>query len=106
MWNYPKGREESHATMSKIEFADTTQSAIVKMAEGNPGALTAMVGLLQLDKEAAPDGGIVAILHLDDEGIYESRIWMGFKDYCGQDAAKFYTACVTRDPAMLAAARG
>lgn len=91
--------------MSKIVLEDTTQSAIIKMAEGNPGALTAMIGLLQLDHKDAPGGGLVAILHLDDEGIYGSRIWMGFKDYCGQDAAKFYTACVTRDPAMLAAAR-
>ncbi len=91
--------------MSKITLEDTNQSAIVKMSEGNPGALTALVGLLQLDKKVAPFGGLVALLHLDDEGIYGSRIWMGFKDYCGQDAAKFYAACVERDPAMLAAAR-
>lgn len=85
----------------KIKLTDSTTDIFVKMAEGNPGAVAAMFALVKEE----PDRGFMAILALDDEGVYGSHIWMGYKDCCGQDAPKFLEACLSRDPVMLQAAR-
>jgi hypothetical protein len=36
-------------------------------------------------------GGFGCILQMDTFGIYESRIWMLYKDVCGQDLTKMLT---------------
>lgn len=74
---------------SRIELTDTTQSAIVKMAEGNPGALSALVDIVNTTPHVDPDnlfGGIGVIMSLDTLRIYGPRIWMLYKDVCKQNA--------------------
>ena len=75
----------------RIELTDTTIDVMMKMAGGNPGALTVVTELLKrapdIDKDSAM-GGLGPILSLDTLGIYESRIWELYKDVCGQNITK------------------
>ena len=74
--------------MNRIELSDTIQDAIVKLSEGNPGAINVMMNMLQSGDEIDPDsafGGFGNILSLDTHGIYGSRIWMLFKDVCREN---------------------
>lgn len=61
---------------------------IFAMCGGNPGALNVMVQLLQKTEAIDPDnalGGLGNILSLDTLRIYDDKIWMFYKDICGQD---------------------
>lgn len=66
------------ADMSMIEMLDT-------MCEGNPGALTCMMQMIQTD----PMTGMMDILLFDSMGIYGSKIYMVWNDCCGRDMGKF-----------------
>lgn len=71
---------------SRIDLTDTLQSSLIKMAEGNPGALTVLMQTIKRGVEIDPDSAmadISGILALDSEGIYGSRIWQFHKDVCG-----------------------
>ena len=71
---------------NRIKLRDTITGAVVKLAEGNPGAATVLAQLV--NKE---DGlGFVQCCKLDDYEIYGSKIWMCYKDLCGQDIDKLY----------------
>lgn len=77
--------------MARIKLHDSTQSAVVKMADGNPGALTVMIGLLKITPEVDPTnmlGGFGFVLLLDTFEIYGERIWMLYKDFCQEDIEK------------------
>ena len=74
--------------MSKIELQDTAQDIIVKMSEGNSGALSVCVLTLKTGSDIDPDGfmgGMGALLGMDTLGIYGSKIWMLYKDVCGSN---------------------
>ena len=66
--------------MTRIELEDSAQSALIKMADGNPGAITVMIGLLK-----RADDGLLDLLHLDTVGLYGPDIWIAYKDICGED---------------------
>lgn len=73
---------------TKIEPSDTVPAILMKMSEGNPGAITVCAQILTKGAEIDPDdamGGIGKILSLDTLGLYGSKIWMLFKDVCGQN---------------------
>lgn len=75
----------------RITLSDNTMSAIMKLSGGNPGAVTVVVSLLRDGETIDPDaalGGLSQLLALDSHGIYESEIWMLFKDVCDQDLTK------------------
>ncbi len=72
--------------MGRVTLDDDLKSSIVKMCEGNPGALTVLCELVTRTPEIDPDaglGGLHYLLHMDDQGLYGSHIWMLFKDVCG-----------------------
>lgn len=74
-------------TDARIELTDTPLSAIAKLCDGNPGALTVCCELFKQGAEIDPNafgGGLSALLSLDSYGIYGPDIWMLFKDVCGQ----------------------
>lgn len=71
----------------RLSLDDNTMTAIVKMAGGNPGAIQVCVGL----KNADAFNGLGALLSLDSLGIYESRIWLFYKDVCGQSLDRMVT---------------
>jgi len=79
--------------MSRIELTDNLITMMIKLAEGNPGAATACMRLYKegtdLDPQAlAGNGGIAALLNLDEFGIYGSRIWGLYKDVCNESSLK------------------
>ena len=72
----------------RITLEDTPKTAIIKLAEGNPGALTVMLSILEKCEAIDPDaafGFMAYIFGLDLSAIYGSRIWMFYKDACKQD---------------------
>lgn len=77
--------------MSRIQLIDNAITAITKMSDGNPGAATVLMQMLQKGGEIDPDdfmGGLGSVLALDSLGIYGSNIWVLYKDICGQEVNK------------------
>ncbi len=75
----------------RIKLEMTIQELIFAMSGGNPGAITVCLGLLENGEKIDPDafpGGLSSILALDTLGIYDSRIWMLYKDVCGEHLGK------------------
>jgi hypothetical protein len=73
---------------SRIQLTDTGFSAAMKLSDGNPGALTVCARILKEGGDIDPDsafGGLGNLLDLDTLEIYGSRIWMLYKDVCGED---------------------
>jgi hypothetical protein len=74
----------------RIKLTDSTMDVVVKMSEGNPGAMNVIMQLLQ-PNAIDPDnlmGGLGAILTLDSIGIYGSAIYVLNSDLCGGNLAK------------------
>lgn len=75
----------------RLELTDTSTDCVMKMAEGNPGAITALMEILTqhnaIDPQAAM-GGMGAILILDTWEIYGSSIYVLWSDKCGKDVRK------------------
>jgi hypothetical protein len=69
----------------RITLEDTGKEAIIKMADGLPGALRVCIDLFQEGDKIDPVGGPwMYLLILDMNGVYGSQIWMLYKDVCGQ----------------------
>lgn len=85
----PLSREK---IMGRITLEDTTKSAIVKMADGNPGAIGAIMSVFEsrefIDPQAAM-GPLGVLLSLDYMGIYGTDIYVLFSDKCKKDARLF-----------------
>ena len=76
--------------MSRIEMNDSVLDIFVKMGEGNPGAMTALMQLIG-DAKTDPDsafGGFGAILLLDSFEIYGTDIYVLWSDICDRDIVK------------------
>ncbi len=66
----------------------STMDVLVTMAEGNPGASRVLADLWQQNEAIDPDsalGSMGGIFALDNLDCYGSRIWMLYKDVCGQN---------------------
>lgn len=82
----------------RICLQDTMMDSVVKLSEGNPGAMTVCVRLLNEGSDIDPYGvfgGFGILLILDTYNIYGPRIWMLFKDVCKQDLVKTIAALRT-----------
>lgn len=84
-----------NGTRKSIELKTTAIDLAVLMSEGNPGAATVLGRLMQNDKD------FPLILNLDDMNIRGTQIWIGYKDFCGEDMDKFKTAIGDRSPEMV-----
>lgn len=77
--------------MSRIELTDTTMDVLVKMAEGNPGAIGAMLDIMDkhdaIDPQAAL-GGLGALMAFDTHGIYGTEIYIIWNDKCDKDVRR------------------
>ena len=72
----------------RIQLTDSVMDIVIKMSDGNPGAVTVCMSLLTEAAKIDPDHfipGIGQILSLDSIGIYEERIWMLYKDVCKEN---------------------
>lgn len=71
----------------RIELTDNVLTSVMKLCEGNPGALRVCMETVSRGKEIDPDSfmaELTGLLSLDAEGIYGPRIWMLYKDVCGE----------------------
>jgi hypothetical protein len=77
--------------MSKLSLSDTFMDIMVKLAEGNPGALSVIMELYKQTTTIDPAAGLGELhylLFLDDMDLYGDRIWILFKYICGSDLVK------------------
>ena len=82
----------------KIRLDSDLTEMMFQMSEGNPGALTVLIGLLKDDLIS----GMIDVLHLDDMGMRGPQIWVAFKDHCKSDIPTFRAALKSRDKEMIA----
>ena len=76
---------------NKIELTDNVMEILVKMSEGNPGALNAMGDILKNHQKIDPQamlGGMGLILAFDDMGIYGTDIYVLYSDKCEKNLRK------------------
>ena len=73
----------------KLTLQDTPLTAITKLSEGNPGAISVIASLFSTSKLVDPDsiimGGFGVLLNLDQLEISGSDIWVMYKDICKED---------------------
>lgn len=81
----------------KITGSDNLQTIMVKMSEGNPGALTVLMAMHKKQGQMA----FMEMLSLDDMNIRGPQIWLGYKDHCGEDIDKFLECVKGRDSDMV-----
>ena len=77
--------------MSRIKMNDSAIAIIMKMGEGNPGALNALMELMKNEPTVDPQSfwsGVGTMLALDTLGIYGSSIYILFSDKCKKDVRK------------------
>jgi len=77
--------------MSKLDQQDTTMDILVKMSDGNPGAIGALMEIMntadRIDPQAA-DSGLGHILLLDEYEIYGTDIYILYNDKCDRNVRK------------------
>jgi len=78
----------------EIKLEDSVMDVVIKMSEGNPGAVTVLSQMLKGDD-------LLLLLHLDDMNIRGSQIWVGYKDHCHQDIELFKACIKSRDVEMV-----
>jgi len=75
----------------RIKLEMTMLDVICVMSEGNPGAMWVLMEIIQKSNNVDPQsflGPLGPICHLDNADIYGARIWMLYKDICGQNVPK------------------
>lgn len=75
----------------RLQLTDTPQSAIVKLSDGNPGALTVCCEMFKQGAHIDPQafaGELSGLLTLDSNNIYGADIWMLYKDVCKENLPK------------------
>lgn len=70
-------------TKTRLTSEMSIKEAIITMSEGNPGALTCMMEMIDSNPMALLD-----ILYFDSLGIYGSKIYMLWNDCCNRDMNK------------------
>ena len=74
----------------RIKLGDNTMSVVIKMSDGNPGAMDAVMRLLK-PNNIDPDnilGGLGMVLLMDTYGIYGTDIYVLYNDICDRNLPK------------------
>jgi len=79
------GYKENHSHERINDLSMTTMDVVMKLSEGNPGAISVlgkgMTHGAKIDSMSAI-GDLTLAISLDSSGIYADRIWMLYKDVC------------------------
>lgn len=73
---------------TRIDLDDTIMDIICKLSGGNPGAMNVMMQMLAQTGTIDPNhvlGGAGAVMALDTLNVYESKIWVLYKEICNED---------------------
>lgn len=76
--------------MSRLTLEMTGQDMIMAVGGGNPGGLTVLINSIKLGPIVDPDsalGPFTFLMLCDTYGIYESEIWLLFKDVARENYA-------------------
>ncbi len=90
-----------HKVMGKIRIFDDPTSIIIKLSEGNPGAINVCSLLIKEGGAIYPyEDGFEYIKNLDNIGIYGTDIYVLWNDICQCDLAKMISLLriAIRDP--------
>ena len=71
-------------TTSKLTSGMNIQETLIAMSEGNPGALTCMMKMIESNPMALLD-----IVYFDFLGIHGTKIYILWNDCCNRDMEKF-----------------
>lgn len=77
----------------RIQLTDTLLSAVMKLAEGNPGAAVALSALVKSAAAVDPDSAFAEfspLFGLDGLGLYGGRIWRLYRDVCADDVVRVH----------------
>lgn len=77
--------------MSRIQLQDTGMDAMIKMSEGNPGAINALMDISVQAASIDPQdafGAMGVILSLDTHQIYGTDIYVLYSDKCQRNVRK------------------
>lgn len=72
----------------RIKLTDSAMDMLTKMSGGNPGALSVLMKSMEAAPKIDPDsalGPFGPMLQLDTLDIYDSEIWILYKDVCCTD---------------------
>ena len=75
--------------MSRIRLTDNVRDMLIKMSDGNPGALVAMMDIMKYNSIIDPQSAfseISTILALDTAEFYGEKIYILYNDQCERDA--------------------
>lgn len=78
--------------MSKLKLTDDPQTMLIKMTEGNPGAIVTLIEVMKVTPQIDPQSAfreVSAVFALDTLGIYGSDIYVLFNDKCNRDPRTF-----------------
>ena len=78
----------------RLALEDSVQSGTLKLCDGCPGAIEALVHMMAVVKDLDPDlmmGAFGVLLSLDSSAIYGTDIYLLFSDICGKNEAKACT---------------
>lgn len=71
--------------MDRLTLNDSTMIMIMKMSEGNPGAVVCLTDMLKKTDWYDDVPGVMMILNLDGMGVYGSKLYMLWSDCCNKD---------------------
>ena len=79
--------------MTRLTLEQTGEEALIVMAGGNPGAMSALMEIVKECPNVDPFGvdGMMYWLDLDTLEIYESRIYSLWNDVCNRSTACMIT---------------
>jgi hypothetical protein len=73
----------------RIKLEMTLMESVMAMSDGNPGAITALVSLMNASPNVDPQSmmrELSPLLTLDSNGIYGSDIWLLYKGVCNKSS--------------------
>lgn len=83
-------------TRPEININDSVLDMLLLMSEGNPGAATVLVQIMN-----KYDAGAMLVFILDDMNIRGPQIWVGYKNACHEDLDEFCRRIKTRDQEII-----
>lgn len=84
-------------TRKKLHLKMTVHDIILEMSEGNPGGMTVIMKMINVDM----DRFVTCILQADKLNIRGEQIWAGYKDWAGMDIQKFMGGLEKHDMEMI-----
>jgi hypothetical protein len=75
----------------RLQLNHSLPDILWEMSKGNPGAASVLIRLFAEGSTIDPHdafGGMGSIMALDSHDIYESNIWLLYKDVCGENLSK------------------